>query len=61
MKSFNNSEKVKLKTRAELINCSRPSVALDKLPKTREDMFDFLLDFDPKKSHMATLPTTDPS
>jgi hypothetical protein len=38
---------IKLQTRAELINSSRTSGALDRLPSYNENMFDVLSDFKP--------------
>jgi hypothetical protein len=45
MKNKVATSKSKLQTRAELINRSRASVALEKLPPSSDDMFDILKGF----------------
>lgn len=45
MNNKKSNKNSRLLTRAELINRSRSSVALDKLPEPTENMFDGLRDF----------------
>jgi hypothetical protein len=47
MKNKKSTYQTKMKTRAELINSSRKSVARDYLPPPSASMFDVLKDFKP--------------
>jgi len=45
MKKKKSNKNSRLQTRAELINRSRNSIAIDKLPEPTQNMFDCLRDF----------------